>query len=118
SLGLPALCGFIGEIWVLLGTFNAPFSWAKPTAVISAFGVVLTAAYILWMIQRVYLGKKKEEYADFPDADAREVAILFPMAVLAIFLGVMPGVTFNLMNPTIDSIIAVMGAGTRMAMGG
>jgi NADH-quinone oxidoreductase subunit M len=123
SLGLPALCGFIGEIWVLLGTFNAEsvhstMTWAKPVAVLAAFGVVLTAAYILWMIQRVYLGKKKEEYADFPDADAREVAILFPMAVLAIFMGILPGYTFNLMNGTIDHLVEMIGSGTRVAMGG
>ncbi|MBX3396203.1 MAG: NADH-quinone oxidoreductase subunit M [Phycisphaerae bacterium] len=108
SLGLPSLCGFIGEIWVLLGTFDAPFGWAKPMAVVAAFGVVLTAAYILWMIQRVYLGKLREEYAHYPDATARETAILFPMAVLAIFLGIMPKYTFELMNGTIDHLITVV----------
>ncbi len=108
SLGLPALCGFIGEIWVLLGTYNAPFPWAKSFAVISAFGVVLTAAYILWMIQRVYLGKKREEY-EYPDATARETAILVPMAALAIFMGILPKYTFDLMNGTLNSIIELMG---------
>jgi len=107
SLGLPSLCGFIGEIWVLLGTYSAPFPWAKPMAFAAAFGVVLTAGYILWMIQRVYLGKKREEYASFPDADARETAILFPMAVLAIFLGVLPKYTFDLMNGTIDKVVGL-----------
>ncbi len=125
SLGLPALCGFIGEIWVLLGTFNADFSWAKPMAVIAAFGVVLTAAYILWMIQRVYLGKLREEYAHYPDATARETAILVPMAILAIFLGILPKYTFDLMNGTIDDLVHVVGPSvqhvieaTKVAMGG
>ncbi|MEK6643646.1 MAG: NADH-quinone oxidoreductase subunit M [Planctomycetota bacterium] len=108
SLGLPALCGFIGEIWVLLGTFNAGYEWAKPMAVIAAFGAVLTAAYILWMIQRVYLGKKQEQYADFPDVSAREIAILMPMAALAIFMGVLPQYTFDLMNGTLGDIIKVI----------
>ncbi len=108
SLGLPALCGFIGEIWVLLGTFNAGFPWAKPMAVIAAFGAILTAAYILWMIQRVYLGKKQEQYADFPDVTARETAILIPMAALAIFMGVLPKYTFDLMNGTLNDIIKVI----------
>jgi NADH-quinone oxidoreductase subunit M len=111
SLGLPALCGFIGEFWVLIGTFNAGFPWAKSFAVIAAFGVILTAAYILWMIQRVYLGKKKEEYADFPDASARETAILFPMAALAIFMGILPKYTFDLMNGTLSDIINLMTRG-------
>ena len=118
SLGLPGLCGFIGEIWVLLGTWSAPFTWAKPMAVISAFGVVLTAAYILWMIQRVYLGKRKEEYAGFPDADARETAILIPMAILAIFMGILPKYTFDLMNGTIDRVYEIMEPFTQVAFGG
>ncbi|MFH1419140.1 MAG: NADH-quinone oxidoreductase subunit M [Planctomycetota bacterium] len=126
SLGLPALCGFIGEIWVLLGTFNAQevhadFTWAMPMAVIAAFGVILTAGYILWMIQRVYLGKAREEYAHFPDATARETAILIPMGALAIFMGIMPQYTFGLMNGTLSDLLTLItdSAGTAMvAMGG
>ena len=87
-------------------------------AVIAAFGVVLTAAYILWMIQRVYLGKKKEEYADYPDATARETAILFPMAVLAIFMGILPSYTFDLMNGTLDKMVAIFNISTAVALGG
>jgi NADH:ubiquinone oxidoreductase subunit 4 (subunit M) len=63
------------------------------------------------MIQRVYLGAKREEYAHFPDATARETAILFPMAVLAIFMGVLPRYTFDLMNGTLDDILKVMTGG-------
>ena len=127
SLGLPSLCGFIGEIWVLLGTFNAgnvhpEFTWARPMAVLAAFGVILTAGYILWMIQRVYLGKLREEYAAYPDATARETAILVPMALLAIFMGILPKYTFDLMNGTIDHIInqmnGALGSMAAVALGG
>jgi len=111
SLGLPSLCGFIGEIWVLLGTFSAPFPWAKPMAVVAAFGVILTAAYILWLIQRVYLGRLREDYAHFPDATARETAILVPMGALAIFMGILPQYTFMLMNGTIDDIMRIFQTG-------
>ena len=104
SLGLPSLCGFIGEFWVLMGTFTSSWSWAKPMAVIAATGVILTAAYILWMIQRVYLGKLREEYAHYPDATARETAILVPMAALAIFMGIMPQYVFGLMNGTLTNL--------------
>jgi NADH-quinone oxidoreductase subunit M len=90
SLGLPGLCGFIGEFWVLIATFAAPFPWAKGVAIIAAFGVVLTAGYILWMIQRVYLGKPREEYHDFPEANGREIFILTPMAILCVALGILP----------------------------
>ncbi len=125
SLGLPALCGFIGEFWVLVGTFSAgsvhpKFTWAMPMAVIAAFAVILTAGYILWMIQRVYLGKLREESAAYPDATARETAILLPMAVLAIFMGILPQYTFDLMNGTIDGVIRLFGdtASGAMAMVG
>jgi NADH-quinone oxidoreductase subunit M len=115
SLGLPGLCGFIGEVWVLLGTFNAaevhPYmTWARPCAVIAAFGVVLTAGYILWMIQRVYLGKARDEYKDFPEASTREMTVLVPFAVMAIALGVLPKQTlFNFMNPTLHHMLDQMG---------
>ena len=111
SLGLPALCGFIGEFWVLIGTFQADFPWAKPAAVIAAFGVILTAGYILWVIQRVYLGNRREEHAGFPDATARETFILVPMAALALFMGILPKYTFDLMNGTLADIVRLFGSG-------
>ncbi len=108
SLGLPGLCGFIGEVWVLLGTFQAgaKYTWAYPMAIIAAFGVVLTAGYILWLIRRVYLGKEREEYAGYSDASKRETWILVPMAVLCIALGIFPAQTvFNFTNGTLDLVL-------------
>ena len=112
SLGLPGLCGFIGEVWVLLGTFEAGkrFPWAYPFAILAAAGVILTAGYILWLIRRVYLGKEKTEYAEYPDADPRETFILVPLAVLCIALGVFPMQTvFNFTNGTLDLMLAHLG---------
>jgi len=108
SLGLPGLCGFIGEVWVLLGTFDAgaKYAWAYPMAILAAAGVILTAGYILWLIRRVYLGKEREEYADYPDASPRETFILIPMAVLCIAMGVLPMQTvFNFTNGTLDVML-------------
>ena len=78
SLGLPGLCGFIGEVWVLLGTFNAgtKYWWAYPMAIIAASGVILTAGYILWLVRRVYLGTGREEYKGYSDTSWREMGIL------------------------------------------
>ena len=105
SLGLPGLCGFIGEFWVLLATFSANFPWAKTAAVIAATGVILTAGYILWMIQRVYLGPQREEYRGFPEASPREVTVLVPMAALALLLGILPEQSlFRFMNGTLNQI--------------
>ena len=88
ALGLPGLCGFIGEFFVVLGAW----SYSKALAVVAASVVILTAGYILWTIQRVYLGP---EYKG-PHAEAltpmtrREVAIAAPLLALAILFGVYP----------------------------
>ena len=109
SLGLPGLCGFIGEVWVLLGTFNAgtKYTWAYPMAILAASGVILTAGYILWLIRRVYLGKEREQYQGFSDMSGREMLILIPMAILCIALGIFPMQTvFNFTNGTLDLLLS------------
>lgn len=103
NLGLPGLCGFVGEVMVLLGAFQAArpdsilirghfasTSQIYPLAVISCFGVVLTAGYMLWTIQRVYLGPEKKEYQEFPEVNGRELTVLAPLTIMAILLGVLP----------------------------
>ncbi len=95
SLGLPALCGFIGEVYAVYGTFDSDVlaqagGYNMLFGILAAAGAILTAGYILWLIQRVYLGKEKPEYAGYPDATGRELAILAPMGILAIVLGILP----------------------------
>jgi NADH-quinone oxidoreductase subunit M len=88
GLGLPGLCGFPGEVFVVLSVFR----FSVPLAVISAGVVVLTAGYILWAIQRVYLGaeyKGPHEEALVP-ANVRENLIAGTLLVLAIIFGVFP----------------------------
>ena len=100
ALGLPGLCGFIGEVFVVL----AVWKFSTTLAVISAAVVILTAAYILWVIQRVYLGaeyKGPHEEALTP-MNLREVSIAIPLVVLAILFGVFPGILLQYMDPTID----------------
>jgi NADH-quinone oxidoreductase subunit M len=118
NLGLPGLCGFVGEIMVLLGAFQAArgdsilvhdgFATGRqiyPLAIIACFGTVLTAGYILWTIQRVFFGPVKPEYAALPDLDAREVAVLTPLAVMTILLGVLP--TFFVLVLTNPAVTAM-----------
>ena len=99
-MGLPGLCGFIGEVLVVLSVWN--FSHAL--AVISASVVILTAAYILWAIQRVYLGA--EYRGPHPEAlvpiSLREKLVAVPLLVLAIWFGVYPMSVFRFMDKTID----------------
>ncbi len=101
GLGLPGLCGFIGEVLVVLSVWN----YSQVLAVLSAAVVILTAAYILWTLQRVYLGteyKGPHEEALVP-ANSREITIASTLFVLAILLGVFPYQTvLKYMDGTID----------------
>ena len=112
AMGLPGLCGFIGEIYVLLGSWQATVlgpTGARVLTVISAAGVVLTAGYILWSIQRVFLGPPKPEYQNVPDISRREIGIMVPLGALAIALGVLPWQTvFVFVHGTLDNILKLM----------
>jgi NADH-quinone oxidoreductase subunit M len=103
GLGLPGLCGFIGEVFVTLSVWN----FSKTLAVISAAVVVLTAAYILWTLQRVYLGPEyKGPHGDhLHDMDAREIAIAAPLVALAILFGINPNLIFKYMEPTVTASV-------------
>ena len=103
GLGLPGLCGFIGEVLVVLSVW--PFS--KVLAIVSAAVVIFTAAYILWTLQRVFLGP---EYKG-PHGEAltpmttREWSIIVPLVVLAIFFGVYPMAVLNYMEPSVSQTV-------------
>ncbi len=103
GLGLPGLCGFIGEVFVVLSVWN----YSVALAVISAAVVILTAAYILWAIQRVYLGT---EYKG-PHGEAltpftlREFSIAAPLLALAIYFGINPKSLLNYMQPSVDKTV-------------
>ena len=111
GLGLPGLCGFIGEVLVTLSSWN----YSRTLAVISAFTVILTAAYILWAIQRVYLGA---EYRG-PHEDAlkpitpRELSIATPLVFLAILFGVAPQILFQYVTPSVNQQVETLADWTR-----
>jgi NADH-quinone oxidoreductase subunit M len=93
AMGLPGLCGFVGEFMVVLSTWNfAPEgfpNFGKLLAVLAALTVVLTAGYILWTLQRVYLGQNPA-YKKLDDINFRELLCIIPLIVLAVALGVYP----------------------------
>ncbi|MDP6460269.1 MAG: NADH-quinone oxidoreductase subunit M, partial [Gemmatimonadota bacterium] len=70
-----------------------------------------TAAYVLWTVQRVYLGKGRDEYAVFPDLSGREAFTLFPLMILVIVFGVYPAPLLGLMRTTLQEILRVIGQG-------
>ncbi|HEY1946521.1 MAG TPA: NADH-quinone oxidoreductase subunit M [Bryobacteraceae bacterium] len=83
SIGLPTLCNFIGEFLVLQGAAIATFSWAAWAAV----GVILSAAYMLWMYQRTFFGKAADESKSFADLSLRDWIPLYPLIALMVWLG-------------------------------
>jgi NADH-quinone oxidoreductase subunit M len=99
GMGLPGLCGFIGEVFTVL----AGFKFGAAYGVIAAFAVVLTAGYILWTVQRVYLGSSTE-YAGTKDVNFRELVTAIPLVVLAIALGVYPNILLDWMGPDVETL--------------
>lgn len=97
ALGLPTLSGFIGEALVFLGSFP---TYPKLT-IFALTGVVLGAAYLLWTIQRAFLGQPNEKYKDLPDINFREVCSLVPLAILVVVLGVYPQPMLDLIQGSI-----------------
>ena len=97
ALGLPGLCGFIGEFLVVLASWN----YSMVLAVVAASVVILTAGYILWTIQRVYLGPEyKGPHGEaLTPMNKREIAIAVPLVVMAIVLGIYPRAAAGLHHP-------------------
>ncbi|RMG56406.1 MAG: NADH-quinone oxidoreductase subunit M [Acidobacteria bacterium] len=102
SIGLPLLSGFVGEFLVLVGTFTSPIEHARAFTALAATGMILSAAYILWMFQRVFFGEiTHPENATLPDVNGREKATLLPTVALVIVLGVVPNWFMRKMDMTV-----------------
>lgn len=103
AIGLPGLSGFISEAFVFLGSFG--FETIRVIAIISTLGILLGAGYMLWTLQRIYLGKLNEKWATLPDMDFREYAMLVPLSLIIIFLGIYPSAMLDLMNTSVNSMV-------------
>ena len=102
SIGLPGLNGFVGELLVLLGAFNAHRWWA----VVAASGVILAAVYLLWAYQRVFHGPAAGANAEMRDLRWREGLLMAPFLVAIVFMGVYPKPVIDRIEPAVDAIIA------------
>lgn len=120
SMGLPGLAGFISEALVLIGSFNADATMAagfstiipmvsgenifKICTIIGALGVIITASYFLWTIQRVFLGPLNEKWKDLPEINGREMFTLVPLAALVIVLGIYPLPILQMIGPSLKTL--------------
>jgi len=100
ALGLPGLSAFISEVLVLLGAWQ----YNQVLTIIAASAVVLTAGYMLWMLQRVWLGPVNPKYATMPDVNFREMVTLVPLAIIVMILGVYPHAVLDLINPSLIAL--------------
>ena len=104
SIGMPTLNGFIGEFMVLQGVFAD--STYRLWAVWAAVGIVLGAAYMLWLYQRVMFGElDHEENQNLPDLNWREIATFVPLIILAFWIGLYPKVFLDYLHEPVNQIV-------------
>jgi len=102
SIGLPGTNGFVGEFLILLGAFQSNVVYG----VLAATGVILGAAYMLWMFQRVMFGKiTRPENEKLQDLSAREITILIPMVIMIFLMGIYPKLFFSKMDASVEKFL-------------
>ena len=112
NVGLPGTSGFVGEFLILLGTFQTN-TWV---AVLATTGVILSAAYALWLYRRVIFGAlDKESLKTLLDLTTREKLILYPLIVAVIFFGVYPTPVFDVTQASVDALISNYQAALQQA---
>jgi NADH-quinone oxidoreductase subunit M len=102
ALGLPSLSSFISELMCLLGAFNT----YRTITIVSASGILLGAAYMLWSYQRIFLGPLNERYKGLPDIETREILSLVPLAAIVILVGIYPMPVISLMRASSAALVA------------
>lgn len=112
ALGLPGLSGFISEAFSFLGAFQTH----RYITIASTLGIVLTAAYMLWTLQRVFLGKPNEKWAGLADINGRELFTLVPLAVIVLALGIYPSLVLDLMTSSLNHLVNVVTGAAPVAM--
>ena len=102
ALGLPGTSGFVGEILILLGAFQKSFL----VAILASIGVILGAAYMLWLYKRVVFGKvEKTELKELKDLNLSEVTVLFSLAALVLFFGFYPNLILETVHISVEELI-------------
>jgi len=111
SIALPGLNGFVGEFPILLGTFQT----YPVAAAFAVFGVILAAVYLLWAYQRMFHGPVGGRAVGMADLSAREVAVVAPLVVLMLAIGLYPQPLYDRVNPSVEAVIAFVEANALTA---
>ncbi|MDW7998570.1 MAG: proton-conducting transporter membrane subunit, partial [Thermodesulfovibrio sp.] len=105
SIGLPGTNGFIGEFLILLGTFR---DW-KLMSILAATALVIGAAYMLWLYQRVFFERVNSEFLShikgYGDLNAREIVTLIPLVIIVIWVGFYPNAILSFMDHSVKELV-------------
>jgi NADH-quinone oxidoreductase subunit M len=105
SLGLPGLSGFVAEFLVLVGSFARGGEWTLYT-VLGAFGVVLSAGYILWLLERVFYGPMADQWKGLPDATRLETVTIGTLVAVIVLIGVYPNLLLDIIANGVAPIVS------------
>jgi NADH-quinone oxidoreductase subunit M len=112
SVGLPGLSGFVGEFLVLLGAFKAN-TWV---ATLAATGLILGAAYALWLYRKVVFGElTKDSLKGILDMNRREIAVFLPLVLLSLWMGIYPASFLDPMAASVDKLVGDYQAAIKLA---
>jgi NADH-quinone oxidoreductase subunit M len=112
GMGLPGMSAFISEVLVLIGAWQTH----PILTIFAAATAILTAGYLLWTYQRIYLGPFNEKYKAFPDLSFREAFCLVPLAIIVLILGVYPHAILGLLNTSLVHLNQVVLAAPATAV--
>ncbi len=119
SVGLPGLNGFVGEFLILVGAFKSSFLGSPWYAIVAAIGVILAAVYLLWSYQRVFFGRvENPENRSLKDLGAREWAVLVPVVLLIVWLGVYPKTFLDKSAVAARHVVHQLEEARRLTVGG
>jgi len=103
SIGLPATSGFVGEFLIFVGVFQVN-TWV---AMLGLTGVILGAAYMLWLYRRVIFGElTKENLKSITDLKMREIGFFAPLVVLVLFMGIYPKPFLDVLHVSVENLVA------------
>jgi NADH-quinone oxidoreductase subunit M len=103
NVGLPGTTGFVGEFLSLIGVYQVN-TWV---AIFATTGVILSAAYMLWLYARVVFGKlEKPSLQQIPDMNGREIFIMAPLVAATLFFGIYPAPMFQMTGPAVEQTLA------------
>ncbi len=104
AIGLPSLSGFISEALVFIGAFGV--QEIRVLTMIGTLGILLGAAYMLWTLQRIFFGEFNSKWEDvLDDINFREYAMLVPLTIIIIFLGIYPSAMLDIMNSSVNTLV-------------